>query len=359
MERYAFENGDIQAISDPAVLDHVKQQGWSIREVMRDPVPSSLPRTEIGGRRTPDTPLVTICIPHYNLGRDLPETLESVAGQTYPALEVLVIDDGSTDEASRVVFEQMRQKYRQFRFIEQENAGIGATRNRGLREARGEYYLPVDADNILRPEMVERLVIAMQRRPELAAMTCYFLAFREAADIERENFLYACRPAGGPHLLSCLHNVYGDACALHRTEVFRSVGGYEVDRDTSWEDWEAFVKLANAGHRIDVLPEHLFYYRHLDTGFSRVTRQHANHRRILRQFARLDRLSPADQEQLRDFLVGMHLRIREQTAREESWRFRLVDGLYSLAGVGRLTRGLKGVLTRWRSGRSETPSAVR
>src|SRR5208282_32742 len=123
-------------------------------------------------------------------------------------------------------------------------------------------------------------------RPELGAATCYFLAFRESGDLARKEYAYACRPTGGPHVLASMRNVYGDATAIYRVSAFRSVGGYETDRDTSYEDWEAFVKLVQAGYRVDVVPEYLFYYRHLPNGFSRVTRAYANHQRVLRQFIR-------------------------------------------------------------------------
>src|SRR5438105_2912042 len=82
----------------------------------------------------------------------------------------------------------------------QPNAGIGATRNRCLELARGEFFIPVDADNLARPEMVERFVRALGRNPHLAAMTCYFLAFEDApAGREPDRFLFAGRPTGGPH----------------------------------------------------------------------------------------------------------------------------------------------------------------
>ena len=97
---------------------------------------------------------MTIGIAHYNLGRYLPETLASLAAHTYPRVEVIVIDDGSTDPSSLAAFEQMRVRYPQHRFLRQTNAGIGATRNRCLELATGEFFIPVDADNIARPEMV-------------------------------------------------------------------------------------------------------------------------------------------------------------------------------------------------------------
>jgi GT2 family glycosyltransferase len=233
--------------------------------------------------RKTDNPLVTVAIAYYNLGAHLPATLASLAAQTYPNLEVLVINDGSTDPHSVEVFAQQQALYPQFRFLTQDNAGIGATRNRGLREARGEYFIPMDADNIARPHMIERFVSAMRRNPDLAALTCFCLAFTDDADLQNQEYEYAYRPTCGPHILASIKNVYGDANAILRTDIFRSVGGYETDRDCSWEDLEAFVKLVNAGHRIDTLPEYLFYYRHLETGFSRVTDTYLNQRRVLRQ----------------------------------------------------------------------------
>jgi glycosyltransferase involved in cell wall biosynthesis len=316
-ERYAFENACVQVAPDPQALERAREGGWAVRP----PVPA--------GMNPAARPLVTVCVPHFNLGRHLPSALESLAAQTYPHLDVVAIDDGSTDDFSRSVFSEMEARHPRFRFLRQANAGIGATRNRGLAEARGELFLPFDADNVARADMVERLVTAIRGRPDVAALTCYFLAFAADEDLARGRFLYAYRPTGGPHVLACLRNVYGDATAVYRTEAFRSVGGYETDRGTSFEDWEAFVKLANAGHAIDVVPEHLFYYRHLQTGFSRVTNPFANHERVLRQFRRLERLPPGEGELLWDALAGLYRRLERLEARQRSRRYRLADRLHA------------------------------
>jgi GT2 family glycosyltransferase len=126
-----------------------------------------------------------------------------------------------------------------------------------------------------------------------------------------------------------MRNVYGDATAIYRTDAFRSVGGYETDRDTSFEDWEAFVKLAQAGFGIDVLPEVLFYYRHREEGFSRVTRQYANHERVLRRFRQEERLPVAERIALWNALVGFHRTIDSLSARSRGLRHRLADGVYA------------------------------
>ena len=268
-------------------------------------------------------PLVTCAIAHYNLGRYLPGTLATLAAQTYPRLEVIVIDDGSTDAASVEVFEAMRAKYSAWQFHRQANAGIGATRNRILELATGEFFIPVDADNLAKPDMVEKFVTAMQRNPDLATMSCYFLAFDvDAPTLTPERLLYALRPVGGPHALAGIRNVYGDANAIFRTAALRAVGGYETDRGTSCEDWECFVKLVHAGHPLGVVPDHLFYYRHRPGGFSRSTNWFANHQRVLRQFAHPGTLSPADALALWTALLGFH---QELKRRESNPRRGLVE----------------------------------
>ncbi len=329
-ERYAWEHADVQLVANDEVANHVRRCGWSM-ERAADLASADRPAGDVPvAQLDVAPPLVSICVPYFNLPHTLPETLASLAEQTHPRLDVLVIDDGSTQPEARHVFETMQRQYPQFRFLRQKNAGIGTTRNRGLTEARGSFFLPFDADNVARPELVACLVQAMLRREEVAALTCYFLAFETSDDLRQGHFLHAYRPTGGPHLLACLRNVYGDATALYRTDALRAIGGYEPDRDSSFEDWEAFVKLVHAGHRIDVVPEHLFYYRQLPTGFSRVTNPFANQQRIVRQFRSLERLSLPDRELLWELLIGMHQRLEQFTTPKRSLPVRVAKRLHRI-----------------------------
>lgn len=312
MEKFAFENAD--EVIDPA--------GGAAALSWRWVAPPAVP--------APATPLVTIGIAHYNLGAHLPATLDSVAAQTYPALDVVVIDDGSTDAASRAVFDRMERGHPSFRFVRQANAGIGATRNRCLELARGEFFLPMDADNVARPDMVERFAAGLCRNPQLAAMSCYFLAFDEKYPAPGHDFLFALRPVGGPHAMASIRNVYGDANSVFRTEAFRAAGGYGTDRGTSCEDWEAFVRLVQAGGRVGVVPDHLFYYRHRAGGFSRVTNWYANHQRVLRQFARADHLPPGEARVLWAALLGFQQEAARLADERRAWRYRVADGIHGV-----------------------------
>jgi hypothetical protein len=276
-ERYTFENADAQASASADLLDYVRRLRWDVQadarvapftappEDLLAVAPRALPAVAIT-----TSPAVTVAASHYNLGRFLPETLASLAAQTCTDLEVMVIDDGSTCEDSLRVWDEQKRLYPQFRFINQSNVGLGATRNRALDEAKGEFFIPVDADNIAAPGMVEGFLRGIRSRPDLSAMTCFFTAFENIDDIARGNFLHQYCPTGGPHLAACAFNVYGDANAIFRTEDLRSIGGFVADRSTYCHDWETFVKLVNAGRRIGVIPEYLFYYRRRKDGMSAV-----------------------------------------------------------------------------------------
>jgi O-antigen biosynthesis protein len=211
--------------------------------------------------RASEPATVTAAVAHYNHDRFLPRALASLAAQTRPPDEVIVVDDGSTSEIARRVFSEQEARYPDWTFVRQENAGPGIARNRCLERAAGAYFLPFDSDNVATPRLVERLLEAMERNPSRAATTCHNLAFVEDGDIEAGDFAFRYSPTGGPRLSACLENVYGDTCALFRSESLRSVGGFEAHRWSPDEDWETFVKMTLHGFEVEVLPQPLFYYR--------------------------------------------------------------------------------------------------
>jgi hypothetical protein len=276
-ERYAFEHADVQLAARAALLAAAAARAWAVRpDAQADPVPGADGRTDqdVGdlyagllGRSstTPATaaadPTLTIVVAHYNHEDYLPATLASLAAQTRPPDEVIVIDDGSTSAAALENFAVEEARYPNWRFIRQDNVGPGATRNRGLELATGSCFLPFDSDNIAVATMVEQLLGAMARNPDRAATTCHNLGFTESADIAASRFVSCYAPTGGPLVLGAVENVFGDTCAIFRTEALRSVGGFETNLWSPTEDWETFAKMVTRGLSVDVLPRPLFYYR--------------------------------------------------------------------------------------------------
>lgn len=105
---------------------------------------------------------VSVVIPCYNYGRFLPDALRSAQLQTYSDVEIVVVDDGSTDDTSKVA------KKMNARVIRQENRGLSAARNRGIAETTGEYIALLDADDIWTPHKLEHQVVALRERRHVA-----------------------------------------------------------------------------------------------------------------------------------------------------------------------------------------------
>lgn len=118
-------------------------------------------------------PLVSVVIPSYNAGRTLAQTLDSVLAQTYSNIEVIVVNDGSTDETAEV----LRAYAGKVRGIDQPNGGLPNARNTGGRAARGEFIAMMDADDLCTPERVAVQVAAFQNCPEAVLCCSDFSAF--------------------------------------------------------------------------------------------------------------------------------------------------------------------------------------
>ncbi len=110
-------------------------------------------------------PLVTVVIPSYNSARYLPEAINSVLAQTYQPIEIVVVDDGSTDNTAEVVATYGGK----ITYIKQENRGLSAARNTGILSSSGQYIVFLDSDDFLLPDMVELMVRALEDCPECGA----------------------------------------------------------------------------------------------------------------------------------------------------------------------------------------------
>jgi cellulose synthase/poly-beta-1,6-N-acetylglucosamine synthase-like glycosyltransferase len=200
-------------------------------------------------------PMVSVVVPHFNLGEYVRETVSSALASTYPRLEVVVVDDGSTDPESLAIVRGLATP--RVRVIEKPNGGLASARNAGVRAARGELILPLDADDLVDPRYVSAAVEAHRRVPELAFVTCHAAFFRRrVGDIPREGWV----PVGlhAPALL--FGNCASTCSAVIKREALEAAGGF----DESWEayeDWDLWCTMAERRMVSGVLPEVLFHYR--------------------------------------------------------------------------------------------------
>jgi glycogen synthase len=212
----------------------------------------SRPRPQ-GGR----PPLVSIVIPYFKLERYLKETLASAAAQTHPAVEIVVVNDGSLRAQDSDCYD-LAARYGAT-VVTQANAGLGAARNLGVAASRGSYVLPLDADDMIAPEFVARCVRALEHDPDLAYVTSWVQYVGPEGDqVSDDDGGYT--PFGNWSTLIRRNNVGGTCTAVIRRSLFEE--GFRYSHDlTSYEDWLFYLELHEAGHHGAVIPERLIHYR--------------------------------------------------------------------------------------------------
>ncbi|MFL5357141.1 glycosyltransferase [Archangium sp.] len=208
-------------------------------------------------------PRVSVIITNHNLGLYLPETLASVAASGYAEVEVVLVDDASTDPFDHQVLERLERQSGEkgaVRLIRNPvNRGLPVSRNIGIQAATGDYILPLDADDCISPTFLERAVEALERHPEfdvVAPATGYFLT--DEALESRQFCDYAIFLGDAPSL-GLVANRFSCATSLMRRRLFEHVRYNE--RLTSYEDWDLYLRLALAGHRFLVTNQIHFHYR--------------------------------------------------------------------------------------------------
>ena len=206
-------------------------------------------------------PLISVVAPCYNGARTIGLTLESVARQTYPNIEIIVVYDGSVDESAQTVMRFAEQDSR-VRLLRQANAGVAAARNAGISAAQGVFVAPIDADDLWRHDKLERQYQALaDGRAGLAY--CWFDHINEDDGVFPGGFRYTYEGQVFERL--CDVDFLGNgSVALIRTDLLRQVGGYDPSLRArggeGCEDWKLSLELARTT-AFAVVPEVLVGYR--------------------------------------------------------------------------------------------------
>jgi glycosyltransferase involved in cell wall biosynthesis len=206
--------------------------------------------------------LVSVVIPCYNYGKYVWDAIGSVLAQTYPHVEVVVIDDGPTDPETIEILDRIR--HPRVRVIRQFNQGLAQARNNGAAAANGEYLMFLDADDRLERHAVALLLYALQCNRAAAYAYPYQRLFGD------QELVWATQSFNAFDLLWSNHPT---VCALTRRRAFEDVGGYRPEFRTGYEDWESFVRLAGRGHYGLCVPAPVFEYRRHGTTMAQTVPQ--------------------------------------------------------------------------------------
>lgn len=212
---------------------------------------------------------VSIIIPAYNQAGFLAQAIESALGQTHPAVEVVVVDDGSTDRTPEVAASYRDRP--KFKYVRQENQGLPGARNRGLAESSGAYLCFLDSDDCYLPEKAARQASLLDEDPELGLVYCDITVVDASGQPAREQAPVAenQRALSGDIFESLMVSGYFPPhTVMIRRSVLDQVGPF--DRALGGHaDYDLWLRVAGAGFKAAFIPERLALYRRHGGSMSR------------------------------------------------------------------------------------------
>ncbi|MDD2236996.1 MAG: glycosyltransferase [Kiritimatiellae bacterium] len=243
-------------------------------------------------------PTVSICMPSRNQARFLPQTLDSALAQTFQDFEIIIVDDGSTDE-SPAIHQQYAARYPEritaLTHPEHAHLGISATTNRALDHASGELIVILDSDDLWRPDTLERRLHFMRKNPEIALMATHYDLINEHNEIIRQKAAPDLRDdCKNPFLLThrlILGCDIGNPTIMLRRDALRHMQAF--DETLIHGDWELWVRIASR-HSVGFLPEVTALHRRHQ---GNITGAHTMQEELARRLAVMNALrqkAPAD-----------------------------------------------------------------
>jgi glycosyltransferase involved in cell wall biosynthesis len=224
-------------------------------------------------------PLISIIIPCFNQAMYLREALDSVVAQTYRNLEVIIVNDGSTDGSE----EQIKSIYGHYlqqlniKAFSIPNSGVAVARNVAISQSTGEFFVPLDADDALHPEFVEKTLAVMLTTPNISFVYTNYELFGDVKD---------CVEAGEYEYWRYLYDK--NLCAstsLIKKQAWIEAGGYNPNMIWGFEDWEFWISCGAKGHFGKKLASTLFFYRKKIEVSTRNTGANENSKKLFARMA--------------------------------------------------------------------------
>lgn len=205
-------------------------------------------------------PVVSIVMPCYNDGRYIREAVDSCFAQTFKDLELLIVDDGSTDRETIAVLRELAD-LPDVTLLHTAHEGPAGARNAAIRAAQGRYILPLDADDMILPPYVAQAAALLDERPEVGVATCKAELFGRLEgrwnlpDYDPDRFLVG----------NCIF-----VTSMFRKADWEAVGGFSTAFKHGLEDYDFWLSLVERGRQVYCFPDVWFRYRIKNTSRSTV-----------------------------------------------------------------------------------------
>lgn len=201
--------------------------------------------------------LVSIIVPAYNAALYIQQTLESIFSQTYRSYEIIVVDDGSTDDTPRIV----QQFGDSIRYIRQPNRGLSAARNTGIRNAYAEIIALLDSDDIWEPQFLQRMIPYLKLHPEAAGVYCGFQYINSKGDVVGKPSLNVVPPESFHSTLIEDGNWLAPCSVIFHKSLAEAAGLFDESL-RAVEDWDMWIRLSENKPFVGLQEALVKYRRH-------------------------------------------------------------------------------------------------
>jgi glycosyltransferase involved in cell wall biosynthesis len=240
----------------------------NLKEKMRKNIsaPSNMPKDLERNKEYLGTGIkVSVVIPCYNHGKLLMGGILSVLKSNFEDYEIIIVDDGSTDPLTLEIFKNLEEKFQhnhRVQIIHQDNLGLADARNNAIMMSKGEYILPLDADNRIRPDYLSKAVEILDNNPEIGVVYAYAKTFGDEDPYAKlfggKKGVRKFQAFDGKTLLV---NNFIDACSVLRKKVWEDCNGYDPDMGImGYEDWDLWIGAMEKGWKFHLIKEALFDY---------------------------------------------------------------------------------------------------
>jgi glycosyltransferase involved in cell wall biosynthesis/peptidoglycan/xylan/chitin deacetylase (PgdA/CDA1 family) len=202
-------------------------------------------------------PKISIIIPAHNSASTIDETMQSVLNQTFKDWEAIIINDGSTDKTEEIICGYVK-KDKRIRYAAQNKSGVSAARNNGIDKAVGDWLLFLDADDLIKAQMLEKMVIGSQLHPECDMIVCNWERLAvDGKTIEVKGPDWNTADAFSLFANTCVFCIH--SCIVKKSAVIKA-GKFDESLITC-EDWDLWQRITRTGSKIFIVDDSLSVYR--------------------------------------------------------------------------------------------------
>ena len=246
-EKHSYSNvfNKKKKIIESILIENNTNSIFPVLRQIEVPRSGALPNTLIPG-------LLSIVVPFFNMGSYIEETMNSIHKINYGLKEVIVVNDGSTDNESLNIIKKLQKKFH-FKLIHQANMGLAEARNTGARQAIGQYLTFIDADDKVDASYHEKSISVLNKKHNIFFVGCWVQYF------EKSTNKWAAFTPEFPYIL--YYNMTCSGGLVYKTEAFQNCGWNDKNLIYGLEDWDSVIGLLKNGYHGVVIPEPLYHYR--------------------------------------------------------------------------------------------------